>query len=153
MAKAVNKKIPLIVVDAGHGGKDLGAQGNRGLKEKGVNLAIALRLKDILQSRYKYKVILTRSDDTFIPLPGRGKIANDNDAKVFVSVHANAAQRHAAHGIETYHLGRGHSEDAKKTAARENGVWIKSESEDGLVQEILASILIFRSEYLFSPLD
>jgi N-acetylmuramoyl-L-alanine amidase len=143
--KAVNKKVPLIVVDAGHGGKDLGAQGERGLKEKDVNLAIALRLKDILQSRYKYKVILTRSDDTFIPLPGRGKIANDNEADVFVSVHANAAQRHAAHGIETYHLGRGHSEDAKKTAARENGVWIKSESEDGLVQEILASMMSSRN--------
>ena len=62
-----------------------------------------------------------------------------------MSVHANAAQRHAAHGIETYHLGRGHSEDAKKTAARENGVWIKSESEDGLVQEILASMMSSRN--------
>jgi len=138
--KAVNKKVPLIVVDAGHGGKDLGARGERGLKEKDVNLDIALRLKDILQSRYKYKVILTRSDDTFIPLPGRGKIANDNEADVFVSVHANAAQRHAAHGIETYYLGAGHSEDAKKTAARENGELVKS-VKDGQVQEILASLI------------
>jgi N-acetylmuramoyl-L-alanine amidase len=140
MAKAVNKKIPLIVVDAGHGGKDLGAQGNRGLKEKGVNLAIALRLKDILKSRYKYRVILTRDDDTFIPLPGRGKIANDNDADVFVSVHANAAQRHGAHGIETYYLGTGHTEEAKETAARENGELVKS-VKDGQVQEILASLI------------
>ena len=140
MAKAVNKKIPLIVVDAGHGGKDLGAQGNRGLKEKGVNLAIALRLKDILKSRYKYRVILTRDDDTFIPLPGRGKIANENDADVFVSVHANAAQRHGAHGIETYYLGTGHTEEAKETAARENGELVKS-VKDGQVQEILASLI------------
>ena len=87
----VNKKLPLIVVDAGHGGSDLGAKGYRGIQEKNVNLAIALRLKDILTSRYRYRVILTRGDDTFIPLPGRGKIANDNNADVFVSAHANAA--------------------------------------------------------------
>ena len=136
----VNKKLPLIVVDAGHGGSDLGAKGYRGIQEKNVNLAIALRLKDILTSRYKYRVILTRGDDTFIPLPGRGKIANDNNADVFVSVHANAAPRQAAHGIETYYLGQGHSEEAKATAARENGELVKSVKDDE-TQEILASMI------------
>ena len=136
----VNKKLPLIVVDAGHGGSDLGAKGYRGIQEKNVNLAIALRLKDILTSRYKYRVILTRGDDTFIPLPGRGKIANDNNADVFVSVHANAAPRRAAHGIETYYLGQGHSEEAKATAARENGKLVKSVKDDE-TQEILASMI------------
>ena len=136
----VNKKLPLIVVDAGHGGSDLGAKGYRGIQEKNVNLAIALRLKDILTSRYKYRVILTRRDDTFIPLPGRGKIANDNNADVFVSVHANAAPRRAAHGIETYYLGQGHSEEAKATAARENGKLVKSVKDDE-TQEILASMI------------
>ena len=136
----VNKKLPLIVVDAGHGGNDLGAKGYRGIQEKNVNLAIALRLKDILTSRYKYRVILTRGDDTFIPLPGRGKIANDNNADVFVSVHANAAPRRAAHGIETYYLGQGHSEEAKATAARENGKLVKSVKDDE-TQEILASMI------------
>ena len=136
----VNKKLPLIVIDAGHGGNDLGAKGYRGIQEKNVNLAIALRLKDILTSRYKYRVILTRGDDTFIPLPGRGKIANDNNADVFVSVHANAAPRRAAHGIETYYLGQGHSEEAKATAARENGKLVKSVKDDE-TQEILASMI------------
>jgi len=136
----VNKKLPLIVIDAGHGGNDLGAKGYRGIQEKNVNLAIALRLKDILTSRYKYRVILTRGDDTFIPLPGRGKIANDNNADVFVSVHANAAPRRAAHGIETYYLGQGHSEEAKATAARENGELVKSVKDDE-TQEILASMI------------
>ena len=136
----VNKKLPLIVIDAGHGGNDLGAKGYRGIQEKNVNLAIALRLKDILTSRYKYRVILTRGDDTFIPLPGRGKIANDNNADVFVSVHANAASRRAAHGIETYYLGQGHSEEAKATAARENGKLVKSVKDDE-TQEILASMI------------
>ena len=136
----VNKKLPLIVIDAGHGGNDLGAKGYRGIQEKNVNLAIALRLKDILTSRYKYRVILTRGDDTFIPLPRRGKIANDNNADVFVSVHANAAPRRAAHGIETYYLGQGHSEEAKATAARENGKLVKSVKDDE-TQEILASMI------------
>ena len=136
----VNKKLPLIVIDAGHGGNDLGAKGYRGIQEKNVNLAIALRLKDVLTSRYKYRVILTRGDDTFIPLPGRGKIANDNNADVFVSVHANAAPRRAAHGIETYYLGQGHSEEAKATAARENGKLVKSVKDDE-TQEILASMI------------
>ena len=136
----VNKKLPLIVVDAGHGGSDLGAKGYRGIQEKNVNLAIALRLKDILTSRYKYRVFLTRGDDTFIPLPGRGKIANDNNADVFVSVHANAAPRRAAHGIETYYLGQGHSEEAKATAARENGKLVRSVKDDE-TQEILASMI------------
>ncbi len=137
---AVNNKSPLIVVDAGHGGKDLGAVGHRGVREKDVNLDIALRLKDILKSRYKYRVILTRSEDIFIPLQGRGKIANDNNADIFISVHANAAHRRAAHGIETYYLGQGHNEEAKATAARENGKLVKSVKDDQ-TQEILASMI------------
>jgi len=135
-----NKKAPLIVIDAGHGGKDLGAKGHKGLREKDVNLAIALRLKDILKSRYNYSVILTRENDIFIPLPGRGKIANDSNADVFISVHANAAPRRGAHGIETYYLGSGHSEEAKATAARENGKLVKS-VKDNQTQEILASMI------------
>ena len=137
---AINKKPPLIVVDAGHGGHDLGAKGRTGTREKDINLAIALRLKDILTSRYKYRVILTRENDTFIPLPGRGKIANDNNADIFISVHGNAAHRKAAHGIETYYLGQGHSEEAKATAIRENGALVKSVKDDQ-TQEILASMI------------
>jgi len=136
----VGNRTPLIVVDAGHGGKDLGAKGNSGLLEKDVNLAIALRLKDILKSSYKYRVILTRKNDIFIPLAGRGKIANDNGADVFVSVHANSAPRRSAHGIETYYLGNGHSEQAKQTAIRENGQLVKSVKDDQ-TQEILASMI------------
>jgi len=103
-------------------------------------LDIALRLKNVLMSRYKYRVILTRGEDIFIPLQVRGKIANDNNADIFISVHANAAHRRAAHGIETYYLGQGHSEEAKATAARENGKLVKS-VKDNQTQEILASMI------------
>jgi N-acetylmuramoyl-L-alanine amidase len=149
--KTVAKKsVPLIVVDAGHGGKDLGAKGHGGLLEKDVNLAIALRLRDILKSRYKYSVVLSRGDDTFLSLEERGVIANKNaDCRseinrrtcIFVSVHANAAERRGAYGVETYYLGAGKSEQAQETAARENREYLARESEDTGTQLILADLM------------
>ena len=147
--KAVAKKsVPLIVVDAGHGGKDLGAKGHGGLLEKDVNLAIALRLRDILKSRYKYSVVLSREDDTFLSLEERGAIANKKNADVFVSVHANAAERRGAYGVETYYLGDGKSEQAQETAARENRErlarefeHIEDEAERKEAQLILADLM------------
>ncbi|MGV7220209.1 MAG: N-acetylmuramoyl-L-alanine amidase [Nitrospinales bacterium] len=138
--KSIKNKTPLIVVDAGHGGKDDGAKGQRGLREKDVNLSISLLLKSILEKRYKYQVVLTRKDDTFIPLKGRGEIANQKGADLFVSVHANAAKRKSAKGIETYYLGSASSERALATAKRENGELVKSVPDDQ-VQKILASLI------------
>jgi N-acetylmuramoyl-L-alanine amidase len=130
----------LIVVDAGHGGKDLGAKGHGGLLEKDVNLAIALRLRDILRSRYKYSVVLSRGDDTFLSLEERGVIANKKNADIFVSVHANAAERRGAYGVETYYLGAGKSEQAQETAARENREYLARKSENKMVQTIMADM-------------
>ncbi len=148
---AAKKSVPLIVVDAGHGGKDLGAKGHGGLLEKDVNLAIALRLRDILKSRYKYSVVLSRGDDTFLSLEERGVIANKKNADcrseinrrtcIFVSVHANAAERRGAYGVETYYLGAGKSEQAQETAARENREYLARESEDTGTQLILADLM------------
>jgi len=133
-------KPPIIVVDAGHGGKDDGAKGQRGLLEKDVNLSISLLLKTILEKRYKYQVVLTRKDDTFISLKGRGEIANQKGADLFVSVHANAAKRKSAKGIETYYLGSASSKRALATATRENGDLVQS-VPDNQVQKILASLI------------
>ena len=130
------KRIPMIVLDPGHGGKDDGAHGGSGLLEKHLNLEISKRVKKILEVRYGFKVALTRSDDTFIPLEKRGDIANDLDAELFVSIHVNAAMRKGAKGIETYFLGRGLSERARQTAARENGEVIFSVPNND-VQRIL----------------
>ncbi len=138
--RRAKKGPPLIVLDPGHGGKDLGAQGKSGLNEKDVNLKLSKRLKQILEKRYGYKVLMTRTDDTFIPLERRGEIANENHAKLFVSVHANAAERRSAHGIETYYLGVANSEQAQETAARENGELVRSVQDDQ-VQQILASLI------------
>lgn len=131
---------PLIVIDPGHGGKDTGAKSKQGLLEKEVNLKISKRLKKILESRYGYQVILTRTDDTFIPLEERGGMANEKQADLFVSVHVNAAKRLSANGIETYYLGNANSDQAKETAARENGELVHS-VKDNQVQQILASLI------------
>jgi N-acetylmuramoyl-L-alanine amidase len=131
---------PLIVVDAGHGGKDQGAKSRSGLYEKKVNLKIAKHVKTILVKRFKYRVVMTRKDDTFIPLKERSEIANNRKADLFVSIHANAAERKSAHGIETYFLGTTNNDRALETAARENGELVKSVNDDQ-VQEILASLI------------
>lgn len=131
---------PLIVVDAGHGGKDHGAMSASGIKEKDVNIKIAKHVKTILVNRYKYRVVMTRKDDTFIPLKDRSKISNKRNADLFVSIHANAAKRKSAHGIETYFLGTSHNKQALATAARENGELVKS-VKDNQVQQILASLI------------
>ncbi len=135
-----NRKTPVVVVDAGHGGKDYGAKGSHGLFEKELNLRISKLVQKILLNRYHYKVIMTRIDDTFIELKDRGKIANKHDADLFISIHANAAKRKSAKGIETYYLGSGSNEQARETAERENGDLVHSVADDA-VQEILASLI------------
>ena len=135
-----NRKTPVVVLDAGHGGKDYGAKGTHGLFEKDVNLQISNLVKKILKNRYHYNVIMTRRNDTFIELKDRGKIANKHAADLFVSIHANAAKRKSAKGIETYYLGSGSNEQARETAERENGDLVHSVADDA-VQEILASLI------------
>jgi N-acetylmuramoyl-L-alanine amidase len=91
-----------IVVDAGHGGWDLGTVGRRGLLEKDLVLEISQRLGKLLQSRLGAEVIYTRPDDNYIPLDQRAIIANQAQADLFVSVHANYSDMPSARGVETY---------------------------------------------------
>src|SRR6202044_3657430 len=92
-----------IVVDAGHGGWDLGTVGRRGLLEKDLVLEIAQRLGKLLESRLGADVIYTRQDDNYIPLDERAEIANQSQADLFVSVHANYSDLPSARGVETYY--------------------------------------------------
>lgn len=92
-----------IVVDAGHGGWDLGTVGRRGLLEKDLVLEIAQRLGKLLESRLGAEVILTRNDDTYIPLDERADVANQAHADLFISVHANYSDLPSARGVETYY--------------------------------------------------
>ncbi len=92
-----------IVVDAGHGGWDLGTVGRRGLLEKDLVLEISQRLGKLLESRLAAEVIYTRQDDNYIPLDQRAILANTAQADLFVSVHANYSDTPSARGVETYY--------------------------------------------------
>lgn len=92
-----------IVVDAGHGGWDLGTVGRRGLLEKDLVLEISQRLGKLLENRLGADVIYTRPDDNYITLDERASIANQSQADLFVSVHANYSDLPSARGVETYY--------------------------------------------------
>ncbi len=112
----------IIVIDAGHGGKDPGAIGYKNAKEKVVVLKIAQNLKTILQSR-GYTVKMTREKDKFIELMARTEYANKKNADIFISIHANAVEKKDAQkvlGIESYFLSPSRSNRAEKVAAKEN---------------------------------
>ncbi|MGE5680927.1 MAG: N-acetylmuramoyl-L-alanine amidase [Bacillota bacterium] len=114
-----------IVIDPGHGGKDPGAIGVNGTKEKDVNLAIALKLGEIIQENMpEVKVIYTRSTDKFVELYKRGKIANEKNGNLFISVHCNStpAKPTSANGFEIYLLRPGRTKEAISIAERENSV-------------------------------
>ena len=93
----------IVVIDAGHGAHDPGTTGVTGKKEKNFNLAIALKVEKLLKQEPNIDVVMTRSDDTFLELKERAKIANDLKADVFISIHANSAGSSAASGSETYY--------------------------------------------------
>lgn len=99
---ASGKKV--VVIDAGHGGHDTGAQGG-GRNEKDITLDVAKRVRDLLTGM-GYKVIMTRTSDVFLELPDRSDIANKNGADIFVSIHVNDAANTAACGTETYYLSK-----------------------------------------------
>jgi N-acetylmuramoyl-L-alanine amidase len=111
-----------IVLDAGHGGHDPGSIGPSGVREKEVTLAVVRRLAQLLDREPGVRVVLTRDDDAFVPLGERTKIANREQADLFVSVHANAAESRQAEGFETYFLSAAKTEDARRVARMENSV-------------------------------
>lgn len=115
----------VIVIDPGHGGHDAGAIGVNGVKEKDINLAIGLKLGALIQQNVRdVKVVYTRSDDKFVELYKRGKIANDNNGKLFISIHCNSSPQKPgdANGFEIYLLRPGRTKEAISIAERENSV-------------------------------
>ena len=116
-------KNKIVVLDAGHGGKDCGAKVGK-VCEKTLALNIAKKATEILKAR-GYKVFVTRSGDKYLSLTDRTQMANDKNADVFISIHANALDKKAknyksANGIETYFLSTARSERARKVAEIEN---------------------------------
>jgi N-acetylmuramoyl-L-alanine amidase len=137
LIRALGLKIGRIVIDPGHGGHDTGTIGPNGLEEKDLVLDVAKRLGKLLDARLGADVIYTRQDDTFIPLETRTAIANQEEADLFVSIHANSSRDPDARGVETYYLNFTSNANALEVAARENAVSDKSIHElQDLVKKI-----------------
>jgi len=140
-----NDPRPLVVIDPGHGGIDSGTKGLDGQNEKDIVLAFGLKLRQALERSGKFRVAMTRSDDSFIPLTGRVQFARERKAALFISIHADSVPRSEgqAEGASVYTLSE-HASDAEaaKLAEKENksdviaGVDLSSEPND------VASILI-----------
>jgi N-acetylmuramoyl-L-alanine amidase len=119
MARQLGLRVGRIVIDAGHGGRDPGAQGP-GYTEAALTLDIALRLEKLLSREPGVEVVLTRRTDEYVGLQERTGIANREGADLFLSIHANASRNRSAHGVESYLLNFASTPDAAAVAAREN---------------------------------
>jgi N-acetylmuramoyl-L-alanine amidase len=107
-----------IVIDPGHGGKDPGTVGSHGIEEKTINLQVAQELAEVLRDTYNYEVLLTRMDDTFMPLEERSRLANAQNADLFISIHCNASLSAKLKGFEVYFVSEKASDPHADAVAR-----------------------------------
>ena len=127
------------MIDAGHGGNDVGTHGPSGYYEKDLTLDVAQRLGALIEERMGSEVVYTRSDDTYVGLEERTRIANQHEADLFLSIHANSSPYRAAAGVETYVLNFTTSKTALELAARENATSERSIHE---LHELLEKIAL-----------
>jgi N-acetylmuramoyl-L-alanine amidase len=128
----------VVVIDPGHGGKDAGAIGVNSAKEKDITLAISLKLGQLIKEHFKdVKVVYTRKSDVFVDLYKRGKIANENNGKLFISIHCNSTPKKPsdARGFEVYLLRPGRTKEAIAIAEFENSV-IQYEEDPNRYQKL-----------------
>jgi N-acetylmuramoyl-L-alanine amidase len=138
LAAQLGLKTRKVVVDAGHGGKDTGAIGPRGVREKDLTLAIARKVAARLKA-LGFQVILTRKSDVFVSLDERTRIANESRADLFVSIHCNAARRRKLEGVETWTLNVASDRYAARLAAFENAEADRAVSDLRLILADLAT--------------
>jgi N-acetylmuramoyl-L-alanine amidase len=140
-AEAPRRGKPVIVVDAGHGGKDPGAAGAQ-VRESAVTLAAARALKSRLEKGGRYKVVLTREADVFVPLETRVQIARRADADLFISLHADAGSEPALRGASVYTLSEKGSERVARRVMNKDGgfVDVKLPGADRSVNQILLDL-------------
>jgi N-acetylmuramoyl-L-alanine amidase len=138
----------VIAVDAGHGGKDPGAHGPKGVLEKDVTLRIARRLVEVINAEPGMRAVLTRSRDEFVPLRGRMERARAAKADLFVSIHADAVRNRAVRGASVYVLNEKGATDeaARRLAARENAADLIGGVSLGDKDRTLASVLLDLSQ-------
>jgi len=122
LVRSLGLKLTRVVLDAGHGGHDTGTVGQGGYAEKELVLDVTRRLKELIEAELGAEVVMTRSDDSFVPLESRTTIANQQQADLFISIHANSSRVRSVRGVETYFLNFTSSREASETATRENAV-------------------------------
>ncbi len=138
LSRQLGLGVSRIVVDAGHGGHDPGAQAN-GIDESELTLDVAQRLQKLLEAQPGFEVTLTRNTDEYIALEERTAIANRDGADLFISIHANASRQATINGIETYFLNFATNPTAEAVAARENA---SSGQTMGTLPDILKTIAL-----------
>ncbi|WP_027390172.1 N-acetylmuramoyl-L-alanine amidase [Chrysiogenes arsenatis] len=149
LARQLGLHVNRVVIDAGHGGRDPGAIGYRGLREKDVVLDLSLKVADYLRRHSTLDVLLTRTTDVFLPLEARTAFANTKKADMFISIHANASRNTKAFGIETYFLNIATDPEAMELAARENAISEKSVSDlQGILKDLMMNSKISESTVL-----
>jgi len=111
-----------VVIDPGHGGIELGAKGKLGTFEKDITLAIALKLKALIEKNMAFQVVLTRDRDMDVAVENRSAIANNQKADLFISIHTNGSRQKSANGSETFFLSTGATpdEETRRLAYLEN---------------------------------
>jgi N-acetylmuramoyl-L-alanine amidase len=120
LSRMLGLKIRTIMIDAGHGGSDSGTIGKMGTKEKDITLDIAKRLKAHLGQKGRTHVLMTREDDSFVPLDKRVALAREKKADLFISIHVNHVPNQPINIIETYYFGPSSDEKTLKLAQQEN---------------------------------
>ncbi|MBN1213621.1 MAG: N-acetylmuramoyl-L-alanine amidase [candidate division Zixibacteria bacterium] len=126
-----DNKIDVIIVDPGHGGKDYGAIGQSGTREKDIVLNIGKELAKIIRKDKQFKVIMTRDRDEYVSLEERAKIANEAGADLFISIHANASPRKNVTGWNVFFLAPARNDSARAVAQLENSFFLRELSAGG----------------------
>ncbi len=139
LIRSLGLKVGRVVIDPGHGGRDTGTIGPSGLTEKALVLDIARRLKERIEIELNAEVVLTREDDSFVPLETRTAIANQAEADLFLSIHANSSSSQSIRGFETYFLNFSTTREGSEIAARENAASAQSISE---LQDLVSKIML-----------
>jgi N-acetylmuramoyl-L-alanine amidase len=139
LIRSLGLKLSKVVIDAGHGGHDTGSIGPSGYTEKELVLDVARRLKDLIEKELGAEVVMTRTEDVFVPLEARTAIANQHEADLFVSIHANSSKVKTVRGVETFFLNLPSSREALEIASRENAASQKAIHE---LQDVVRQIML-----------
>ena len=154
LVRSLGLKLSRVVIDAGHGGHDTGTVGQHGYAEKELVLDVAQRVKQLVETELGAEVVMTRNDDNFVALEERTAIANEQQADLFISIHANSSRVRSVRGVETYFLNFTSSPEALETASRENAASERSIHElQDLVKKIMLKEKVDESRELAQHID